>query len=133
MAYCIVSDVEMLFGETNVDKWADLDNDEDALKIAARIEWAIEEADNRIDTRMRGALYTIPFADPAPRTIETLSARLAGIALYDGRGITDQEMDDRMAAHRKLVETTFGELISGKIRLDLTPTTGLYPRNVTLG
>ena len=42
MAYSVRSDVEMIFGVTNVAAWADLDNDKDPAKIQARID-AIRE------------------------------------------------------------------------------------------
>lgn len=131
-AYCDRDDVEMVFGATNVEKWADVDNDEDATKIADRIDWAIEEASERIDTRMRGGLYEVPFSVPYPRTIVTLVARLAGITLYDARGITDPETPDALTPHRDLVEKGIGELLSGKARLDLTPATRQYPTVVDL-
>lgn len=133
MAYSDRDDVEMIFGATNVAKWADLDNDEDDGKIDARVEWACEEATDRIDGRLRGGPYEVPFdGSSVPRTIVTLSARLAGVLLYDGRGVTDEEAEDRVTPHRKLVETGIAEILAGKVRLDLPQVSASYPRAVSM-
>ncbi len=87
MAYCAQTDIERRFGATQVAKWADIDADGDATKIANRIASAIVYADVEIDDRLRGGPYTVPFSSPTPATVTRISAELAGVWLFEGRGI----------------------------------------------
>ena len=122
--YCTRSDIEDLFGVVNVAKWADLDNDADATKIAARIARAITGASASIDDRLRDSLYVLPITG-SPSTLVNLCASLAGVWLYECRGsqdmneVTGQPMH-RLSWHRNRAEQTLRELKAGTIRLDAT-------------
>jgi len=139
--YCSRSDVEMIFGADNVEKWADLDNDADTDKIAARIEWAIELSQQTIDDELRGGPYEIPFDDSsasgsgsgAPVLVQDATARLAGVLLYEARGAIDWDPDDGKAGHvlqphKDHVKRFINRVLTGRVRLDLTPTSTSYPR-----
>lgn len=100
MTYCTQQDVKDLFGNNNVVKWADLDNDQDATKISDRIDRAIAWADNEIDSLLRQSVYAIPFVAPVPLDIKNVSATLAGVNLYENRGIQDFDPETGKAVHR---------------------------------
>jgi len=120
-AYCVRADIEQMFGPVNVTKWADLDNDRDADKIAARIAAMIDDASNEIDDRLRGGSYEIPFGT-APKTVQLLAARLAGVLLYEARGVEDFESETgkpyhRLQWHRDRVDRVLSQIRSGARRL----------------
>jgi len=130
-AYATREDIEMIFGAENVSKWADLDNDQNALKIEARVSWALCLAKERLDDKLRGSLYTIPFADPAPRTIIDVNARMAGVLLYESRGIIDMDANGnpvhQLAPHSKLADATIRDIIAGRIVLAVDSVSRTYP------
>lgn len=72
--------------------WANLDSIEDsgdnAEIIDGVIDTAILDADDRIDCALREGQYTVPFSDP-PRLIVRCSALLAGVYLYEARGVQE--------------------------------------------
>lgn len=104
-AYCTRSDIEDAFGVTNVSKWADLDDDQDAGKIAARITRAIAEASSIVDTKLRRSVYVVPVEraegedDYDPGFVNVV-ATLAGVWLYEARGVQDFDPDTGRATHR---------------------------------
>jgi hypothetical protein len=101
--YCTKADIEQVFGTTNVSKWADLDNDSDATKIANRIAAAIAYASEVIDDVLRCTSYLIPAATAAgatPTTIKDLTAKIAGIWLYEARGSHDFDGNSGQPYHR---------------------------------
>lgn len=89
--YCARTDVEEKFGATNVATWADLDADQDAGKITSRIAACITKASEDVDARLYQGPYDLPFdATPdTPSIIEDIAAALAGVLLYESRGIAD--------------------------------------------
>jgi hypothetical protein len=123
---CQRSDIEQIYGLSNVVKWADLDNSEDASDIASRITLSILRAQEEINNRFRGSLYSVPFATgtSANTQMKYLCAELAGVLLYESRGVQDfhaqtGRMFHRLEANRNRVELMIKDLLAGKRRLDL--------------
>lgn len=120
--YAARTDVELVFGRTNVSKWADVDNEEDSTFITNRICWALQEAYSHFNNRLRGGPYAVPFIEPFESQIISMSARLAGVMLYDSRGITDFSENGKpqhqLSAHRDMVEKFIKDVMAGIIRLD---------------
>jgi len=116
--------IRSIFGSDNVDAWADLDNDQDATKMAARIAEAIDDAEADLHDRLRGGPYTIPISGgAASTTMARLANTLAGVLLYEARGVVDMDPEtgqpiDRLAAHRKRVVVTVEQIRSGERVLD---------------
>jgi hypothetical protein len=117
MKYCLREDIERLFGAVNVAKWADLDADGDAVKVAANIDTALESAADEINDRMRGGHYLLPLRRAgtgssssssnnedvawAPYTIRRVVApAIAGGMLYEARGVLDQDPVTGEGIHR---------------------------------
>lgn len=117
----------------NVTTWADLDNDANASKITARIARAIVVAEDQVNAWLRGGAYAIPFSG-APTMIEDICAVLAGVWLYDARGVAEYGVGDGKVQHRlhhqrdtaltKLVEIRTGDLDIDVAMVDTTPYVG---------
>lgn len=124
MSYCTRSDIEDLFGPVNVAKWADLDNDQTAAAITARIERAIVVSSAKINDRLRGGPYLLPIVGDPP-TLVNLCASLAGLWLYESRGVQDFSPETGVPMHRlrwfsEQAEKTLRDLRAGVLRLDAT-------------
>lgn len=121
--YCTRADIEDLFGAVNVAKWADLDSGQDADTIAARIVRAIAVASARIDDRLRDGPYVLPINGDPP-TLVNLCASLAGLWLYESRGVQDVSAETGMPMHRlrwfsEQAEKTLKDLRAGVLRLNV--------------
>ena len=124
--YCTRSDIEAKFGPNNVSEWGDLNNNDDAAEITARITAAIAAASADIDDYLRGCPYRLPLANDAgdtPTTITDLAANVAGLWLYENRGVEDVSMRDGRPYHKLSfvtvrVRRTMKEIKDGTRRLD---------------
>ncbi len=124
--YCERSDIEAIFGTKNVAKWADMDEDEGAGDITARITLAISVASEEIDDFARLYQYTVPLTTPAeatPVTIVNLAATLAGVWLYEARGCVDFDPKNgapyhRLAFKRAEAQRFFDQLRTGERKID---------------
>lgn len=118
MAYSTQSDIENLFGESNVAVWSNLEGgtDADTDRIATAIAWA----DAYIDNRFRPCgIYLIPFSG-TDLVLTNWSASLAGIWLFQSRptggGDASASYDDK----RERVEEEMDLYIAGARRLACT-------------
>lgn len=93
--YCTRQDLNNLFGKSNIDTWADLDSDQDADKIEARINSVIDQAGAELEEEWQDTIYAIPFTKPdseaIPETVTQAVALLSGIILWDARGLDDED------------------------------------------
>jgi hypothetical protein len=123
-------DIQNIFGE-NVDVWADLNGKKDPTHIAARVLWASNLAHSKLEGRLRGGPYELPLAGTDLQIID-LEARWAGVLLYEGRKITDNEdATHSPAVHKKRVREEIKGILAGTIRLSgETETTASYPQNI---
>ncbi len=123
MPYCTRVDAEKKWGKENIRRWADLDNDNNAVSITAVIDSAILDADSEVNDELRGGLYTVPFVSPYPRAIVAATASLVGAILYHARAVDDTEETTGFSDKRRGVLKWLREVKAGVIRLDA-------PRNV---
>lgn len=134
MVYCVANDLYLTFGQTNIRKWADANNDEVDATIDARITWAIARATNHIDDQLRLSHYDVPFS-AAPQSIVDLCAELAGCLLYQmPRGLADGE-DAQTAINtmRDNVEERLKRIAAGQLHLDgINHTSQAYPAVVNI-
>ena len=126
--YCERSDVEAVYGLSNVAKWADLDNDGDTEKIEARITKALAWAQEEIDSYFRGGRYALPLVkdDDPPMIILDVAAELAGVWLYENRGVVDFSPESgqpvhRLSWNRKRAYAKIKEIVSGQRVIDADP------------
>lgn len=86
--YASQSDLEAVFGTTNVAKWSQLDPAQDNTTAdTTRIAAAIAHAEADIDDRFRFSMYQVPLAGLAgvPKVLIHWVAVLAGMWLYRSR------------------------------------------------
>ena len=107
------------FGQDNILAWARFSDSEDEATITSHINAAICYADNFVDDVLRGSPYIVPFYPDVPSTIRDIACALAGIQLYEARGIED--FDDASVTRlsglkrEKLLELSF--IKSGRTQL----------------
>ena len=124
--YCSRSDVEDVFGPDNVKKWADLNNNGDETEINDRITRAITVVTNTFNDFWRGGPYELPITESgAAASIVHHAACLAGVLLYEWRGIEDFDEETgkpvhKLAYFRKEAEKFMQAVKTGRLRLDAT-------------
>jgi len=129
--YCVRADIESIFGHHNVQKWADVENHCDGAHIGGRIAKAIGVATAEIDDQLRGGPYTVPIVGVTiPTTVVQLTASLAGVWLYESRGVEDFDETTgaavhRLAWHRDHVSKVLAEITRGHRRLNLATATNI--------
>ena len=121
-AYCARSDLDNIFGSENVRIWADLNNSGDSEEVDDRVDWAIAAASSKIDNRLAGGPYEVPFSETFPTEVVEMTARLAGVLLYEGRGVTDTNPVtgapvNQVAVHKRLVDEFIQDIKAGRMRL----------------
>ncbi|MCS7226528.1 MAG: DUF1320 family protein [Gloeomargarita sp. SKYB31] len=90
--YCTRADIEMIFGAHNVAVWADLNSTGNPAEIDARIAHAIQLAEAEVNSILANSMYQVPIASQAETTpilIREVTATLAGVYLFEGRGIKE--------------------------------------------
>jgi phage gp36-like protein len=116
MAYSAIADLQAVFGEEFVTDWAD--KNLDGTADTGAVNYAIAAADAYIDARLRRGRYAIPFGS-APTPIVSLSARLAGLHLYEHWGL-GSDRAERMTQVRQQCETELEMILDGRMLLDAT-------------
>ncbi|MBQ2622303.1 MAG: DUF1320 family protein [Thermoguttaceae bacterium] len=107
--------LELIFGKANINRWADLDGDDDAFKIQQRINFAIQTASSYIETVLRGRNYHNVIIDSS---IRRLIAQIAALHLYDAREMIDGDSAaDKMSMVRTQVDEYLGKIRRGEIIL----------------
>jgi hypothetical protein len=130
-SYTTDAEDDLLWGKSNLDAWADIDNKKDQITVDARRTWAQETAYAQINARLRDGLYTIPITGTIPDEIKYISSLRVGILLYDSRRIALQnDSKDAVLPHRRMYEMELSEILSGKKKLDLTLLSKNYPVSI---
>ncbi len=105
------SDIENVFGKTNVVAWADLDNQRDSSHVADRVAAAIVYAETRFTE--------LTSLTTEPGTSKDVKARIAGIWLYESRGIVEEKSP--VEHHKKFVMQWVQERAHGRHSLATAP------------
>jgi len=106
------------FGQDNILRWATFSDAETEEVILDRIQNALCYADNYVDDAIRGGPYVLPFSSPIPSTIVDIACTVAGVHLYEARGIEDfEEAGGRLAnlQREKMLQLT--AIKSGRAQL----------------
>lgn len=133
LTYSTNADIEARYGVDNVAKWADLNNNQSAAEIDARKSWARTQAQADIDDALRGGPYAVPFAAPYPAAIVDLEATLAGVLLYESRGVQDFDPETGRPQHRlhyqrSRVEKKLKQIRAGAVRLSVAAVATAVPQ-----
>ena len=125
MAYCTQSDIEAVYGVTNVAAWSNLENvsvtDGVPVVNASRITAGIDYADSTINDRFRGRRYTVPFQS-VPTVVKNWSSTIAGVWLYRSRGFATGQDSAETNRYVALEDNALREMdvyLAGSRRLDL--------------
>lgn len=125
--YVSRDDLDQLFGAANIDMWADKDNDQDSVKIAARVAWAIAVATDDFRARMRVSTYNLAEL-PGSLSAKLAVTRKAGDVLYTSRAVSDAEPGaDLLRIHRKLYLEFIQDIYAGRIVLEFDRACQAYP------
>lgn len=120
MAYITQTDIENIFGISNVRKWSQLDNDQ-AASDNPRIARAIVVADSEIDDIFRVTQYTVPLT-AVSGTLELVkdwAAKLAGVWIYECRGLQDDDEEgNKLTKIKEAVHSQMNDYVAGKRTLN---------------
>lgn len=101
MAYCAQSNIEDVFGIENIKQWSNLEAAD--VTDTSRVARAIVVSDATIEAVARKNNLKIPLQNSygsTPPLVIDLSATLAGIWLYESRGVQDYHPQTGAALHR---------------------------------
>ena len=129
--YCTRSNIEATFGVKNVERWAKLQDSYEAADITARITRAIAVASEDIDDTLRFAGIAVPCVDEdgeTPTTIEQICADLAGVWLYESRGVDDVARDGspihKLKAFADRAQQRLEDIATRKRKINILSNTG---------
>ena len=134
VGYATREDVEAIFGSSNVAKWADMDNLGLEETITARINAALQYAAAQIDSRLGVSGFTVPLelidgGDEYPVVIVNLAAALAGVWLYESRGIEDKgEIAHRLVYNKTKALEALEAIATGRLAVGCKRSGPSFPR-----
>jgi hypothetical protein len=109
-------ELDATFGHSNIDMWADIENEENAGHIRARVMDAIDEATADARDRLTG-LVDVSSIRAAPRPLRKAVTRMAGVNLYESRGVkdtADEEGRHKLLHHKKAADLYFRQIAAGQ-------------------
>jgi len=94
-------------------------------KVAVRVLKALKVTAGRIDDHLRSSVYAVPLTatgEEMSETVINLNATMAGVWLYEKRGIEDMDPDTgipihRLSWHKKEARRVLKEILSGQIEI----------------
>ena len=99
-AVITADDLHAIFGKVNVEKWADLDSNKKQSTINDRISKAISDATEEFKDDFRGEYDLDELV--VVRTVKKMIARMAGVDLYQRRGLEDK--NEAIENHQKIIK-----------------------------
>jgi hypothetical protein len=119
--------VEQQYGIDNVHKWCAIDDTDEAVDYGRRMYAAIAAAESEMDDSLRSSAYTIPFTAPIPAVVTEIATALAGVRMYEARGVTDFDPESGQPQHRlhfqkKEAWKRLAMIKAGQLRLDADAT-----------
>lgn len=119
--YATIADMEQVFGKVNVRKWSDINNTEVATDIEERMNWALNEASTELDERLRRSVYQFPLTvEPFPALLVRTTCYLAGMMLYESRGLVDSSDPEGYSKKlEKRVDKFIHGILNRQIILDI--------------
>ena len=114
------SDLDDVFGKSNIDKWADLENEGDPTHIDARVAWAIALAESHVQSKIKLTTYVWESVSTNPM-VEHAVALKAGMLLHMNRAVTESDgsakQGNPMAKFEKLYRDFFVAVSANEISL----------------
>lgn len=110
--------LDIQFGCKNITEWADLNNSGNSIEINARINYALAWAPEEMASRISGGR---PLPTTTSVVVENVQYKLAGIWLYESRGIPDQDAKSPVAHHKQWVNQWFKDYSVGAVGFESRP------------
>ena len=111
-------ELEMLFGLSAIEQWADVENTRDPLQIDRKVNWSVRVATSDAKSRLSGSAAD-DIANPGDM-LRAMTTAIAAVWLYTARGVKDTSSDEgrfRLAWARKKADDWFDQVVAGKIIL----------------
>lgn len=120
--YCHSQMIELQYGVDNVQKWLGIDDTDEAVDYAMRLYDFIAAVESEIDDTLRGGPVTVPMDAPVPSVVARIATALAGVRIYESRGVVDMDPETGRPQHRlqyqaKWVDQQLARIKAGQIRL----------------
>lgn len=118
--YIADADIENVFGVTNVARWSNLESG--TSKNDTRMAAAITYAEAWVVARLRGR-FSLPLSGDGLPLVKGWMARIAGVWLYESRGLRDSRQDEeanRVRFHEREVNGQIDQFLAGQLRLGLS-------------
>lgn len=122
------ADLDAVFGSDNITIWADLNNNQNAGEIAARVLWSFNLATAEVQGYLIGSTYK--WSDVEEHiVVKHLIVLRAGILLYGPRAVSDEEdKANPMRGHEKRYNELLKRVFTGNFALtDKTKQCGTIP------
>lgn len=123
-------ELEDMFGRENVRTWADLENEDDDDDVLRRVRWVVRWATSEARTRLGRTRYRS--LDCAPDVLRQATTRLAGVLLYESRGVKDADGDGnpvhRLRWHRTEADKFFRRVKADQVDLGTVRTVTSIPQ-----
>lgn len=112
------SDLLVVYGAENIDKWASANNDGSPTAKETRIAWAVNNAYNYVCGRL-ASQYNVAGFVTLPYVVFELIAKRGGIELYESpRGLVDGDPATRMLQQKSTqIEARIDQILSGQLQL----------------
>lgn len=122
------ADLNNVFGNFNITRWADVSNNADEEEITLRVEYALALALEEVKAKLRLLTYVVDDAIELPLVIHATCQR-AGDILYAPRAVSDEDPDkDLMSIHRKQYANFFKQIGAGQLDLGIPRRSRPYPK-----
>lgn len=124
--YCEKANIEQIFGTTNVATWSTMASTDTTAIKEARITYACAVATEMVNDVARVTPYAVPLQDAsgnAPASIVYRTAQLAGVVLYEARGVDDVDPRSGQPRHRlqfirEDVQRWMEQFRTGQLKID---------------
>jgi len=112
------SDLVLVYGDDNINRWADANNDGIPQRTAERITYAIAEAKRYVLGRL-AERFPVNDWTAYPEIVFNLIAQRAGIELYSNpRGLTDGDSSAKaLLAKSEQIEARIEQILAGQLKL----------------
>jgi len=124
--------IELMFGGDNVHKWLALNDRDSPIDYALREYQIIKDAEQWIDDRLKGSFISEAFTEDIPAIIQQIATEIAGVMMYEARGITDTNPVTGAPQHkyrfiRDRAEARLKDLKYGKIKVATSASRTSHP------
>jgi hypothetical protein len=117
-------EVYQIFGRVNVNRWADLDGDENLATIVARINASIATELQYVIDRVGHTYDTSTLTDSL--AVRDMIARMVGVSLYQARGYEDDD-SKLIKLHQARIDSVLKFILTGRLKFPGVARTTSHP------